>query len=161
MLDAFSETIELTLIGKADQLFFDQHLSVRPYVQVEAPVKSEALHRSLSRFDIGLAVEDINAGLNRNICLTNKIFAYLQAGLLILATATEAQKKFLAQNPAAGYIIDEPAFPVLMNKIILEKELIRENKKKRSDAAARFCWENESLLLLEKWKSVTGKKNNS
>ncbi len=49
----------------------------------------------MSDFDIGLAIEDPTADENRNICLTNKIWSYFQAGLYIVATNTLAQQQFM------------------------------------------------------------------
>jgi hypothetical protein len=51
------------------------------------------LFNLLPYFDIGLALE-IDKPLNRDICLTNKIFAYLLAGNAIILSETVMQKKF-------------------------------------------------------------------
>ena len=41
--------------------------------------------------------------INREICLTNKIFTYLLSGLAIIATDTLAQKQFLDTYSEIGY----------------------------------------------------------
>ncbi len=67
------------------------------------PVPAEDLFSFAAQFDIGMASETA-VTLNRDICLTNKIFTYLQSGLAILASDTQAQNLFLSQYPAAGKI---------------------------------------------------------
>jgi glycosyltransferase involved in cell wall biosynthesis len=49
-----------------------------------------------SQYDIGLAIEQ-PVNLNRQICLTNKIFIYLMAGNALIATDTPAQRPVAAQ----------------------------------------------------------------
>lgn len=55
-----------------------------------------------STFDIGLALER-STPLNRNICLTNKLFTYLLAGNAILASKTKAQGLFMEGHSNIGH----------------------------------------------------------
>jgi glycosyltransferase involved in cell wall biosynthesis len=59
--------------------------------------------RAASEFDVGLALEQ-PVSLNRDICLTNKIFAYLLAGNAIAATATTGQKPIIDTIGKAGFL---------------------------------------------------------
>jgi glycosyltransferase involved in cell wall biosynthesis len=55
--------------------------------------------------DIGLSLE-LTQPLNRAICLTNKIFIYLLAGIPILMNRTPAQQEFAGQLEEAAVLID-------------------------------------------------------
>lgn len=96
-LDTIAISFTLTLIGNCRSNFFDAELKHRHYVYLLEPLSQKALNHQLSNYHIGLAVEDANADDNRNICLTNKIWSYLQAGLYVIATPTKAQLKLAEQ----------------------------------------------------------------
>ena len=55
--------------------------------------------------DVGLALEQ-NRPLNRALCLTNKIFVYLLAGLPICLSRTPAQEAIAADLGDAAWIVD-------------------------------------------------------
>ncbi|RWY57341.1 glycosyltransferase family protein [Mucilaginibacter gilvus] len=65
------------------------------------PIPPDEIMAFAAQFDIGMATET-GSTLNRDICLTNKIFTYLQSGLAIIASDTQAQSLFLSEYPAAG-----------------------------------------------------------
>jgi len=67
------------------------------------PISPDDIFSFASKFDIGLATE-IGTPDNRNICLTNKIFTYIQSGLAVLASNTIAQKQLLEEYPNIGMI---------------------------------------------------------
>ncbi|MGY3211668.1 glycosyltransferase [Mucilaginibacter sp. HD30] len=70
-------------------------------VQFHHPVAPDELFSFAANFDIGIASETAST-VNRDICLTNKIFTYLQCGLAIVASDTQAQTLFLQQYPDTG-----------------------------------------------------------
>lgn len=65
------------------------------------PVEADALFEKAAAFDIGLALENSDS-INRDICLTNKIFTYILAGNAIIFSATQAQQQFYNQYPGLG-----------------------------------------------------------
>jgi glycosyltransferase involved in cell wall biosynthesis len=65
------------------------------------PALPDDMARLASEFDVGLAVEH-PASLNRDLCLTNKIFTYLLAGNAIAATATRGQEPVMCDIGDAG-----------------------------------------------------------
>lgn len=75
-------------------------------IHLYPPVASSQLFAFAMQFDIGLASET-GDDLNRDICLTNKIFTYLQCGLAILASNTQAQTLFLQQYPQSGKLYEK------------------------------------------------------
>ena len=155
-LDRFRDRIELTLIGSIREGFFGKEIGKREYINCPGPLSQLQLHRSLGAFDIGLALEDGTVDLNRNLCLTNKIWSYYLAGLYIVATDTEAQQLFLRERPQHGSctpLSGEP-FGKLIEQVIANRQSIRDGRKERLTAASREGWEHESLLLEKKWAEI-------
>lgn len=62
----------------------------------------EEMVRLACEYDVSLALEQ-PVSENRDICLTNKIFAYLLAGNAIVATATRGQKELLREIKGAAF----------------------------------------------------------
>ncbi len=155
-LDHFQDRIGLTVIGSMREGFFDKELRERAYVACPGPLSQIQLHHSLGAFDIGLALEDGTVDLNRNLCLTNKIWSYYLAGLYIVATATEAQQSFLQQRPKHGTCtaLSGEILGRLIGELIGNKQSIRDCRQERLETAAEEGWEHECLLLKGKWAEI-------
>lgn len=99
--------IHLTLAGRYDQEmqeYMNEHAqSIIDSIHIAGIVEPDALPAFAARFDIGLAAE-LTTPLNRNICLTNKIFTYLLAGNCILASDTAGQKDFMKRYSNIGLL---------------------------------------------------------
>jgi glycosyltransferase involved in cell wall biosynthesis len=121
-------------------------------VYLHEPILAELLITDATRFDVGLALES-DISVNRNICVTNKVFSYLMSRLLVIGTDTQGQKEIFAQFPLASRICrmkDPDALAVAMEYYIIHKDRLLEGKK-AADAAVRdiFSWEPESKKLLK------------
>ncbi len=156
------DKVELTLIGKIDSQFSSDF--VKPNIDFidSLPVMSQKeLHLLLAEFDVGLAVESIEENLNHDLCLSNKIFAYAQTGLFILATNTQAQNLFLNEHPDLGltarYEVNDMSLKIL--RITEDIVRIRTLKAKRFQYAKRFAWETESEKLKNLWKELNLEKS--
>jgi len=79
--------------------FSDSRLTFYP------PIPPDEIYSFASNFDIGLATET-GVPFNRNICLTNKIFTYIQSGLAVLASNTSAQQTLLTEHPDCGKLFE-------------------------------------------------------
>ena len=156
VLDKFQDDFELTLIGKIREEFFKNELKDRNYICCKDSVPHAILQKELSKYDVGLAIEDGTIDFNRDICLTNKIWSYFQAGLFIIASDTEAQKVFIKEHPEHGVIASLVAekVEVAMNDILLKMECIKASKPIRFQHASAYNWENESIKLKKKWKEI-------
>ena len=90
---------------------------------------------------------------NNELAISNKILAYLQAGLFVVATNTKAQESFLGELPNHGicfdYKINDSA--IVLNKVISEIETIRFKKNIRFNDFKIHNWEYESLNLINEW----------
>ncbi|RYZ60950.1 MAG: glycosyltransferase [Chitinophagaceae bacterium] len=103
------QTVELHLLGnpvngyprQLERLAEESNAGSRVYFY--PPVPESEIFQLAASCDIGMASE-VGTPYNRNICLTNKIFTYIQSGLAVLASNTLAQKKLMEQYPDIGCI---------------------------------------------------------
>ncbi|HEX5170350.1 MAG TPA: hypothetical protein VFW11_14330, partial [Cyclobacteriaceae bacterium] len=156
MLDRFKHDIQLVLIGLLNPGFYEEHLSGRKYIQLVAPMSPSALNASLSQYDVGLALELNTTDLNRQICLTNKIWSYLQAGLYILATDTPAQQLFMSEHPSRGLVVAQNIDSIheAIEKILSTKDQIRRELNYRYEKGKESSWEVESVKLQQTWREI-------
>ncbi len=80
-------------VGVTDALFF------------LPPAAPDEMARLAAQHDVGLSFE-LNAPPNRAICLTNKIFTYLLAGIPVLLSNTPAQREIAAELGEAARVVD-------------------------------------------------------
>ena len=147
--DSFAD-ISLTIIGEMDLLFKSTlNPEIIENVTFLPSIPQKKLHSSLAEFDVGLALELDSADENRHYCLTNKILAYAQAGLYILATDTPAQKLFIQEDSKRGIICRQSSENIAEAlKILVEaKERVRANAYDRYMKAKNLSCENNSIEL--------------
>ncbi len=147
--DKFSNQIEIELIGELDSRFYDEVLEHRKYISTQNPMGQKELHRHLSNSQIGLALELNSADLNRQICLTNKIFAYAQAGLFIFATDTPAQIEFINQHQGLGTLTkqDKEDMEKKIEKLVKMKSDILAKANHRFELAKEYSYDKEQIKL--------------
>jgi len=102
---------------------------------------------------IGLACE-VPYILNREICLTNKVFMYPLGANAIVFTKTKAQLLFLEQHPGIG-VMYEPGdvgqLVKLLNNYINHPELLHQHRIAALKVATeQLNWETEKEILLRK-----------
>lgn len=141
---------ELCLVGDA-QPGLEESIppSIRSFVRILPPLPQHELHRFLSVFDVGLALEVATESENRDLCLTNKLLAYAQAGLYILATNTSAQKVFIEEDPDRGLLCeyDLQEMKKALNTIQSEIGPIRAGAKVRYKKNDILSWEHQTQNL--------------
>lgn len=161
LLAQYSEWLQLTLIGNIDIQFKKEILDKYNFITIKEPVSQEVLNAELVKYDVGLAIESVNSDENRKICLTNKIWAYLQAGLYIWATNTPAQREFSLQFPKHTSLFSSSETDTLHEVIkstINTLADIRNEKVKRWEINQTVNWEKERVTLGVQWESVMDKK---
>jgi glycosyltransferase involved in cell wall biosynthesis len=148
--------IELHLIGHTNPEFVATYIAARPYIILHPPLPQTELHDRMAEFDVGLALEMTQTDINRNIALTNKIYAYAQAGLYVLATNTEGQKLFIENYPWTGEVTGQTPADLYnsITGLIEKKDVIRKQAVHRYYKSKKLSWENQSQQLLEVWKAV-------
>jgi hypothetical protein len=100
--------IELHLLGDSsketkDSLIALAGLQCGKRIFFYEPIPSDHIASFSMQFDVGLATET-GTPYNREICLTNKLFIYIQSGLSVLASDTKAQQLFLSNYPSIGNV---------------------------------------------------------
>jgi hypothetical protein len=153
VFDECPNEISLTLIGNIRNEFYQNEIEHRSYIHIEEPKTQKELHSILPNFDIGLALEP-GRDLNNSIAVSNKIWAYLQSGVYILATSTSAQSDFISKFPSNGELIFENGEEVMlqMTNLIQKKLRIRATKNERRKLNHTVNWEQESSKLQFLWK---------
>jgi len=71
----------------------------------EPPAGAEEMARLAAACDVGLSLEE-SLPLNRDLCLTNKIFTCLLAGLPIILSPTTAQRRLARDLGDAAVVVD-------------------------------------------------------
>lgn len=123
------------------------------------PMPPDEIISFAAQFDIGLASEN-NEPFNRDICLTNKIFTYMQAGLVIVASDTTAQSELMSKYPQAGKIYKKND-PDSLLRIIGHYLNNPEDVSKAKSSSFRIGreelnWENESVKFVQLVNSTLG-----
>lgn len=151
--------IELHLLGNHDTNIIRHFTQLAKkqgkkenFIFYHPPIPPDEIFKLASRFDIGLATE-IGTPRNRDICLTNKLFTYIQSGLAIIATDTKAQKAFFGNFPTLGYLFDKnnaKQLSEIIKMYAFNLSLLNEHQDYALHLGHnRLNWENESKILLE------------
>ncbi|MGO4876818.1 hypothetical protein ACEN2P_09475 [Pedobacter psychrotolerans] len=150
--------IELHLLGSlsTSEAHYFNNLALFK-VKYHHPISPDDLFELASTFDIGLALEQ-NTPLNRDICLTNKIFTYLISGLAIIASDTQAQKEFMTSNTIIGELYpigDVTALANIITKLFNNRDLLNTYRKNSYKLAkSKYNWEMEKEKFLTIIKSL-------
>ena len=151
LLEKYKDAIELTLIGELRISFFKSFLEQYPFVQIKQPLLQKELHAELSNYDVGLAVEIDAVDGNKGLTLSNKIFAYAQAGLFVFASDTLGQQQFINENEWVGISskLSDQVIDQKLKWLIHNKEDIRIGKMDRYKRAKEFRWEVDAEKLAD------------
>lgn len=154
VLEIYKAEVELHLIGNMDIAFYDEYLSRYSNVINHKAQPQSILHRNLCGFDIGLALEP-SKDINNQLAVSNKMLAYLQAGLFVLATTTPAQvniqKSFPNHVLLTEYSLDK--LLIAVKHLIDTMVNIREKQSERYNKMNNINWESESQQLSKIWNS--------
>lgn len=122
-------------------------LGVSHRVHGLSPVPPAELIPRAARHDVGLALEQ-PATPNRDLCVTNKIFTYLLAGVPCAATATAGQRRLCADLPEATRLCD-PGDPVSLARAV--RSLLGNTSARHAAnryGTQRYNWEVEKEKFL-------------
>jgi glycosyltransferase involved in cell wall biosynthesis len=121
------------------------------------PALAEQMISISSEYDVGLALEQ-PASLNRDLCLTNKIFSYLLAGNAVAATFTTGQEAIVETLGPAGFLYRPGDCEGLARGLRMwhddRAELQRARREAWSLGSNRFNWDLEKKKLLDLVDSV-------
>ena len=115
----------------------------------------DQMARLAAEHDVGLSLE-LSTPPSRAVCLTNKLFVYLLAGIPVLLSGTTAQRVFAAQLGNAGRVVDLSDLDSIVTAIkgwkVDAEALIAAKREAWQLAQNRFNWnvEKRSFLRLIK-----------
>jgi glycosyltransferase involved in cell wall biosynthesis len=167
-MSKFDDKFELHLLGALSfemEKLLEKTISSlnlrRTLIHTYPPLPPDDLISFSNQFDIGLATE-LKVPYNREICLTNKIFSYIQAGLAVVATDTEAQKGLMKKHTDIGLLFnieDNTGLVSVLNRYLENKELLYTHKQKAyALGQSELCWEVEERKLLSYYNVVGDSK---
>ncbi|HET9058230.1 MAG TPA: hypothetical protein VFN30_15405 [Chitinophagaceae bacterium] len=154
------KNIRLSLLGNCTEvvkeyfirLFLEAGLQKEHLVFME-PVDEDRIVSIAAQHHIGLASEESSI-LNRELCLTNKIFMYMLAGNAILFSSTRAQGLFAGTYPGIGKIYKEKDAEQLAQRIreYLDDPVLLHAHRLASFQLAKkeLNWDREKELYLSK-----------
>ena len=156
--------VQLSLLGNCSAEMKNYFLSIAKenglnpdQLNFILPVDEKKIVTLASMHHIGLACE-VPHIINRELCLTNKIFIYLLAANAILFSNTKAQALFLKENSGIGFLYEENNDLQLADAIkeyLLNPALMDQHRDKSLQLAKeKINWETEQQGLLQKVKEV-------
>lgn len=162
--------IELCLRGRCASGYHDHlaHLATDcglslSKITFSSPAPAEEMIRLSAEYDVGLALET-SASLNRELCVTNKIFSYLLAGNAIAATSTTGQKAVVKELGPAGFLYAPGDYEGLARGLRVwhddRSELQRARQAAWSFGTYPFNWDIEKKKLLDLLNSVLRTEQN-
>jgi len=143
-----STDVDIKFVRKLKMLSKDYGIEELIFLQSESP---DEMVKLASKHDIGLSLELSNP-VNRSICLTNKIFTYLSAGIPVILSNTEAQKEIFKDIKEAALLIDlnnpeESAKKI--DKVLIDNKHIQKMKDASINyAVEKYNWGIEKKKFL-------------
>ncbi len=116
-----------------------------------APALPDELPMLAARHDAGLALE-LPDTPNRDVCLTNKVFTFLLAGVPVLATDTAGQSELAAELPGAMRLLplaDTTKWAGVIDALLQPQALAAAREVAWNAAQDRFSWDREQKIFLQ------------
>jgi glycosyltransferase involved in cell wall biosynthesis len=121
------------------------------------PVRESKLAQIASEHHIGIASE-VGHNLNRQYCLTNKIFIYLLAGNALVCSDTYAQKKFIDQNKEIGFVYAQEnhcELSEIFKNYINNNDLLKKHQHNSISALyMKYNWDKEKKKYLSMVENI-------
>lgn len=116
------------------------------------------LFKLMTTHHVGIASE-IPSLLNKDICMSNKMFSYLLAGLALVVSDTKGQSSFLNTYPNIGFIYDNDDHQRLVQglKNYIENPHLLNHHRENALALAnsKYNWESQSTNLVSLIECLT------
>jgi hypothetical protein len=152
LLGNCTDNMKDKLYLRAVEVGFDQNL-----LEFKLVVPEIELPKIASQHHIGLCTEDPGT-LNRDLCLTNKIFTYMLGKNALLLSNTLAQNLFLDQNHEIGQIFNLNNISQITEKIQLyqDNRILLDQHRSNSlrMAKEKYNWEYESQILTQHYHTL-------
>ena len=107
---------------------------------------------SAAPYDVGLCLEAPTTS-NRDVCIANKIFVYMLAGLAVVASRTRGQSDVFHATPNIGFLYDPgdiAGLAKILDRCAADRALLARAKAAALAAAReRWNWERESRIVVD------------
>lgn len=121
------------------------------------PIRESQLAQIASEHHIGIASE-VGHNLNRQYCLTNKIFIYLLAGNALVCSDTYAQKKFIDENKEIGFVYAQEnhcELSDIFKNYINNNDLLKKHQNNSISASyMKYNWDTEKKKYLSMVENI-------
>jgi glycosyltransferase involved in cell wall biosynthesis len=159
------EPVRLTIFGRmlptyeAHVTALLHEVGVTARTTIRTVVEPAAIPATIAAFDVGLSV-DLNNCANRSLTICNKVFEYLQAGLLLAATDTPGHREIIQRVPDAGFLYP-PGDAVALATHLLpyvgnRQSLIAAQTAAWDAGRRRYNWDHDRELFLATFESAAG-----
>ncbi len=126
-------------------------------VKIIPPVPYEELLGWTASADIGLNVLPPDYSQSIRLCLPNKLFEYLMAGLPVLTSELEAVAELVRTYDVGRVVssVEPEEVAAAMNAMLADHEgLARMHRNALEAARTEFCWEKEGQRLFDLYKGI-------
>lgn len=159
VLENVSVRVELTLVGTCSDSYKNNLVQIFPSnlhsLKIIPQVPHHELHTLLTRYDIGLALEETYPD-SRDKTITNKILQYLQAGIKVFATGTAGQTEVASHIPESVTVVkagDTTTWHLALEELINKKVNRRYSLELYEEV---FSWQKQEEKLLQLVKNAIG-----
>ena len=153
------KNIELTLLGNCSPTIKDYFVSCAQLHNINtqkihflSAVPVSEIPTISSKYHIGLSTE-IPTTVNRDICLTNKIFMYMLAGNAIIFSNTKAHSLLLKQHTDIGKVFkwdDADELADVLNSYINNTDLLTTHRRNSLHLSKTVLnWDTEKNIFLD------------
>lgn len=130
---------------------------VDAHIKIIPAVPYNVLLEWTSSADIGLTIIPLDYTRNMRMCLPNKLFEYIQAGLPVLSSPLEAVREILTTYDVGCVVrsMDPADVGKAINTMLSNSaELARMQTNALQAARQDLCWEKEGLKLLRLYQQL-------
>jgi glycosyltransferase involved in cell wall biosynthesis len=116
------------------------------------------MERLAAGYDIGLVAETAHTR-NRDICLANKMFTYLLAGIPAIMSDTTAHRAFAAETGMTEYLypVDDPdVLASILDQLLSDPDRLYAARAEAYQLGReRYNWDKEKRILIDTvWRSI-------
>jgi glycosyltransferase involved in cell wall biosynthesis len=133
-----------------------QEYNVADRVKIIPPVPYAELLEWTASADIGLTLIPLDYTLNMKMCLPNKLFEYIMAGLPVLSAPLVAVTDIIARYDVGQIVpsLSPDKIATAINNMLADRDSLARMRENALKAAKELCWEEESKQLLDLYENI-------
>jgi glycosyltransferase involved in cell wall biosynthesis len=164
-LSRLPEQVRLTIFGRMLPSYEPElngladRMGVRGRIVVQPIPQPKDVAAAMASFDVGLSL-DLNDCANRSLTICNKVFEYLQAGLVAGMTDTPGQREVIDDAPRAGFVYppgDDAALATRLRPYVDDRRALVEAQMAAWAAGrTRYNWDHDREVFLAAFERAAG-----